>query len=195
MNEEISKIRSSRRRALAAANYENNSRRDADPETTTLGRTVNDQNGMTGRTFLYGDYPARHNACEAIAVHNARVLTGERSRLSDVIVRFQASGAMIRRGYFGSNVFKIGRVLKSYGVKYKRLFRRKFDRPGVYIVSFWNEKPLKNGIHTVAFTFDGEKYTTYNLHGGGKASDEAPGVYAKHFIVGYYIADGDALLQ
>ena len=29
------------------------------------------------------------------------------------------------------------------------------DKPGTYIISFWNDKPLANGLHTVAVSYNG----------------------------------------
>ncbi len=186
------KIKRKKKRALVQRNFENNSKYDSDGATTTEGRLVCDQNGTTGDVFEYGDYPAKHNACEAIAVHNALILLGRKSKLSEVIVRFQVLRMMIFNGFFGSNVFRIGRALKYYGVPYKRFFRKKKTlEPGVYILSYWNKHPLKYGIHTVAMKYDGKNYSTYNLRGRGVCNDD-PKIYAKRFIVGYRTACGAA---
>ena len=186
----FNKIRRKKKRALAERNFEINSKCDSDPKTTSENRIVCDQNGVRGSSFVYGKYPACRNACEAIAVHNTKVLLGVPSTLSETIARFQILRAMIFGGFFGSNVFKIGRVLKSYGIKYKRIFRKKRLREhGSFIISFWNEKPLKNGIHTVALTYDGDHYETFNLYGNNKIYCSDPAVYGKRFITGYRIDD------
>ena len=190
MEELFKKIRRKKKRALAERNFEINSKCDAEPETASGNRLVCDQNGARGRSFVYGNFPARHNACEAIAVHNVKVLLGMPSTLSETIARFQSLRAMIFSGFFGSNVFKIGRVLKFYGIKYKRIFRRRrLKESGLFIISFWNEKPLKNGIHTVALTHGDGGYETYNLHGNGAVSAEDPAKYGKRFITGYLITE------
>ena len=36
------------------------------------------------------------------------------------------------------------------------------DKSGTYIISFWNDKPLANGLHTVAVSYNGSSYRTYN---------------------------------
>ena len=188
MENVFSNIKRKKKRLVAERNFEINSRCDADPETSSENRIVGDQNGERGKSFVYGKYPAKHNACEAIAVHNAKVLLGIDSTLSETIVTFQLLRAMIFGGFFGSNVLKIGRVLKRYGIKYKRFFRkRRLDAPGLYIISFWNEKPLKNGLHTVTLEVGEAGYRTYNLYGNGSVSFADPKVYAKRFIVGYRI--------
>ena len=189
MNEYIKTIKRKSKRALAAWNYDINSICDADPKTTTRDRVVCDQNGLRGRRFVYGDYPARHNACEVIAVHNARVILGFHSALSETVTLFHGLRAMIFHGFFGSNVYKTGKVLTALGIPYEKIRLKKMTRRGLYIISYWNEKPLKNGIHTVTVLFDGNRYTTYNLHGNGIVSREDPRQYAKRFIVGYYLGD------
>ena len=128
------KIRRRKKRLLAERNFEINSKCDADPATSSADRIVCDQNGARGNSFVYGKYPAHHNACEAIAVHNAKVLLKIPSTLSETIARFQTLHVMIFMGFFGSNVFKIGRVLKSYGIKYKRFYRKKhLKKQGMFI--------------------------------------------------------------
>ena len=188
MEDIFEKIRSKSRREMARQNFERNSACDANAATSTEDRIVNDQNGATGGAFVLGKYSASYNACETIAVHNAKVLLGMPSSLSETISRFHVFRAVLLKGFFGGNVYKIGRILRFYGVRSKRFFsRRRLAKEGLYIISFWNEKPLKNGLHTVALTFDGKEYTTYNLHGNGRAAHEDPREYGKRFIVGYYL--------
>ncbi len=183
-------IRKKPKQLLAMQNIDVNAKCDADPETTSENRIVGDQNGLRGESFVYGKYPAKRNACEAIAVHNVKVLLGIRSTLSETIVDFQCCRAMILGGFFGSNVLKIGTVMRHCGIPYKRFFRKKMLRePGLYIVSFWNKRPLKNGLHTVALEHGEDGYKTYNLYGNGTVSDSDPKKYAKRFIVGYRIGE------
>ena len=70
---------------VAKYNYAENSKIDADPETTTKNKIINDQYGTTGDQFVYGAYKASWNACETIAVHNAKVLMGKESTLSETM--------------------------------------------------------------------------------------------------------------
>ena len=185
-------IRRKKKRLLAEQNFEINSKCDRDPATTSEDRIVGDQRGGRGRAFVYGKYPARRNACEAIAVHNAKVKLGVPSTLSETIAAFQSLRAMIFRGFFGSNVFKIGRVLKYYGIPYTRFFRKKrLAGEGLYIISYWNKRPWRNGIHTVTTEHSGAGFSTYNLRGDGIVSGEDPRVFGKRFITGYrLLADG-----
>ncbi len=186
MENMFEKIKRKKKRLIAQQNFAVNSECDRDPRTTSENRIVSDQNGARGKVFVYGNYPAQHNACEAIAVHNAKVLLGIPSTLSETIARFQSLRAMIFLGFFGSNVYKIGRVLKSYGIGYKRFFRKKhLKEPGLYIISYWNKKPLKYGLHTVALTYDGNEYCSYNRYGNSAVNHADPALFAKRFIVGY----------
>lgn len=180
---------------LTAALYRlvcrNNRRRngavDERHDTTTRNRLINDQHGTTGHRFAYGLYPAHRNACEVIAVHNAKVLLGRESTLSRTAADFQAAGAMIGYGLFGSSPRAIGRVLRRSGIAYERIGLADMTRQGVYILSFWNNRRPWGGLHTVAVRYDGRHYTTYNLKGQGAVTTLPPAMYARHFICGYYL--------
>ena len=54
------------------------------------------------------------------------------------------------------------------------------DKPGTYIISFWNTPQ----IHTVAVSYDGGSYTTYNFNGH---KNDLPSNYASRYICGYYL--------
>lgn len=172
---------------ISDRNYIKNAKADRDPEITTHNRIVNDQNEARGRSFRYGLYPAKHNACEAIAVHNAKVLLGIDSSLSETIKLLQASHAMIGCGLFGSDPFTIGRVLKSEGIDYTEVGSDELTRAGVYIISYWTGKPFFSALHTVAVSYDGKRYTTYNKSGHGTPYYDPPSDYSAHFICAYYL--------
>ena len=73
---------------LEKSNYRHNSRVDNNKSTTTRNKIINDQNGTTGKNFNYGVRKAEKNGCEPIALHNAKVLTGKESTLSDTMKSF-----------------------------------------------------------------------------------------------------------
>ena len=170
----------------ATKNYAENSVIDKSSDTTTKNKLINDQNGDTGKLFTYGNYSASWNACEPIAIHNAKTLTGQESTLSSTMLQCQLAGAMIGDGYFGSNPYSIGNVLNMNGIAYTRIGLKDMTNPGTYIISYWHD-PITNGAHTVAVTYDGSVYTTYNLRGNGKISTMDPNDYAQNFICGYYL--------
>ena len=155
--------------------------------TSTRNRLINDQNGTTGQTFTYGACYAQKNACKTIAVHNAKVLLGMDSTLSDTMAAFQDANAMMAFGYLGSDPLRIGTVLRNEGIQYTRIRLDEMDKPGTYIISFWNDKPLTEGLHTVAVSYDGSQYTTYNKKGYGDLYFKEPSTYASRFICGYYL--------
>ena len=167
-------------------NHRDNLKIDANSETTTKDKIVNDQNGDTGKNFEYGLYKASWNACETIAVHNAKVLKGIPSSLSETMQDFQRAGAMIGYGFFGSSPYRIGRVLETEAIDYSRVKIGNMTNPGVYIISFWNES-IFDGLHTIAINYDGATYTAYNLYGDGKTYAIQLSEYNKRFICGYYL--------
>ena len=172
---------------LSFSNFLSNTSADSKNSTTTKNKIINDQNGTTGNTFKYGLHDASWNACEAIAVHNAKVLTNRESSLSKTLRDFQRNGAMIGDGYFGSNPLLIGRVLNSQGIYNNKVKLDEMTSAGVYIISFWNDGAPCNGLHTVAVSYDGATYTTYNLKGRGETSNLNPADYANNYICGYYL--------
>lgn len=174
-------------RRLSQRNYAHNSIVDGNPSASTRNRLVNDQNGATGRLFKYGSFYAGWNACEAIAVHNAKVLNGIDSTLSETIKDFQAAGAMIGHGVFGSNPYAIGRVLKAEGIEYSKVRLNDITREGTYIISFWNDNAFWKGLHTVAVRCKGRAFIAYNLRGDGKPCPITLSAYSKSYICGYRI--------
>ena len=175
-------------KAYKRLNMRWNAKYDRMSGTSTRNRLINDQNGTTGQTFTYGACYAQKNACETIAVHNAKVLLGIDSTLSDTMAAFQDANAMMAFGYLGSDPLRIGTVLRNEGIQYTRIRLDEMDKPGTYIISFWNDKPLTEGLHTVAVSYDGTGYTTYNRYGDGKLNYQAPASYARNsYICGYYL--------
>ncbi len=172
---------------ISKSNRRRNGQADENAETTTVGKIINDQNGTTGKAFVYGLHSASFNACEAIAVHNAKLLLGVKSSLSETISDFQKSLAMVLYGVFGSYPAMTGRLMRKYGLCAKRVKLSEINKAGVYIVSFWNGRTVFSGLHTVALEYDGAKYTTYNLHGTGSKEQVPPSDYAKRYICGYMI--------
>lgn len=176
------------RHVLKQVNKKNNGKADNNPKTSTKGKIINDQNGVTGNTFHYGAYPARRNACETIAVHNAKVLKGNsNSTLSQTITDFQDANAMIGFGILGSNPYSIGKVLENERISYSRVGINGMNKPGVYIISFWNDNPLQNGLHTVAINYDGSNYTAYNFASEYDGDPVSLSYFKNRFICAYYV--------
>ena len=79
--------------------------------------------------------------------------------------------------------------MEKENISYTRVGLNDMTKQGVYIISFWNENPLSNGLHTVAVSYDGKTYTTYNYSGYGDLLFEDPVEYATvcRFECGYYL--------
>ncbi len=171
------------------SNRKNNQNADLIQEISTKNRIINDQNLSTGSNFTYGLYPVKHNGCEAIAVHNAKVLKKIDSTLSETLNDFQKENAMIGFGFFGSNPYAIGRVLESEGIQYYNVSSTSnMTLYGTYIMSYWTDTPFMSTIHTIAISYYADNYTAYNKSGYGSSLfnfnlDE----YKNRFICGYYL--------
>ncbi len=170
---------------LIESNYQNNKALDDDPKTTTKGRLINDQNGKTIAKFMYGNYSASYNSCGAIAVHNAKVLLGYHSTLSETIYDIQNTAGMSLGGAFGSNAETVPEIMKKYGIKCTLVTANTMGVNGVYIVSFWHENPPWNGTHTVAVYNNGRSNIVYNLTGDGTTSVEIFANYGDRIISVY----------
>ena len=96
---------------------------------------------------------------------------------------FQDANAMMAFGYLGSDPRRIGTVLRNEGIPYTCIRLDEMDKPGTYIISFWND-PITKGLHTVAVSYDGGSYTTYNYSGH---ENDLPSNYASRYICGYYL--------
>ena len=95
---------------------------------------------------------------------------------------------MIGFGGLGSNPYAIGNVLKNEGISYSRVDINGMNKPGIYIISFWTG-PLGSPLHTVAVSYDGTTYTTYNYNGYGDLFFGDPNEYAARYRYecGYYL--------
>ena len=166
----------------------NNILQEQNTSTTTSNKIINDQNGKTGSQFSYGDFQVKDNGCAPIAVHNAKVLKGIDSTLSDTISDFESTRAIIGNGALGTNPYAIGKVLDKNGIPYSRVDRAfSMTSAGTYIISYSWDGRISGGAHVVAVQFDGKAYATYNLYGDGDVYDYSPFIYAQHFICGYYL--------
>ena len=93
---------------------------------------------------------------------------------------------MLAEGCLGCNPLALGKVLDYYGLEYSRIKLDDMKKEGTYIISFWNEKPWKNGLHTVAVSYKGNTYTTYNL-GGISTQNPNEYIHQGYFICGYKV--------
>ena len=171
--------------AVQKSNYVNNSLRDWCPN-STKNETIKTQEKPPASDYDYGFFKASYNGCEAIAVHNAKVLKGMESTLSGTINDIQNADGMLLYGVFGTNPYAIGRVLRNDNIAYSRVNYDEMTQSGIYIVSYWTGKPFLSQIHTIAVQYDGVGYDSLNY--SGKKFN--PYNYENgRFIVGYYLGN------
>ena len=170
---------------VAKANYKNNKEKDqTNGSVSTYNKIIDTQYGDVGSNFKYGCYNVSWNGCEAIALHNALVLSGKNSCLSEVIYDFQSCDAMLFWGFFGSDPRKIGCVLDQYNVQYSKINISEMTEPGIYIISYWSKtKYHLYTLHTIAVEYNGTSYLGYNY--GNGINPINPVEYEDKFICGY----------
>ncbi len=161
---------------------------DANELTTTRNTLINDQNGTTGHNYRFGLASASWSACEAIAIHNAKVRLGIDSTLSSTI-QDCLKYAGVFAGLGGSNPLKLGMVLDAEGIDYSVVGLEDLNTPGVYVISYWTKAPLLSSIHTVTVEYDGETFTTYNRYGDDKEYYDSPleSISSGNYIIGYML--------
>ena len=138
---------------------------------------IEDQNRL--KEMRLGVSDMAYAGCEVIAVYNALKLLGQEHKLSELISRAEKNGALMRKGKWGTNPFSLERLCPNDGVSFQRI-KKQPSEPGIYIISFWNSRRLKNGVHTICVQIDEEDIKTYNY------SSEMP-LKNKPFITAYAI--------
>ena len=165
--------------SVVKQNESNNIALDNNPQTSTKNQLIRSQHGYYTHGFKYGLYNASYNACEVIAIHNAKILMGMDSSLSQAMIDCRNAGAMVGYGVFGSKPRAIETVLKQYGFTVSSISG--FDeirQDGVYIVSYM--EGLK--IHTVTVQVVDGVYSSYNA-----GADIRDIMNTKPFLRGYYV--------
>ena len=167
-------------------NFEHNSNNDI------VGTIINDQNvaGSPVSKMILGSCYLSHNGCEVIAVNNAMVLLGLEPSMADLIKTFESENALIggslSLGVLGSNPYSIKRVLKRKDMDYDSVSYDDLSKPGVYIVSYWNDTAYDSMLHTVAIQSNGVgDYTIYNRYGDGKVYTDTFLDFSETYITGY----------
>lgn len=99
--------------------------------------------------------------CEVIAVYNVLWLSGQKHDLSELIYRAERSGALMRKGKWGTNPFSLDKLCPDEGVSLKRI-KNLPTESGIYILSFWNSRRIKDGLHTVCVQITEGEIKVYN---------------------------------
>ena len=163
-------------------NNANNKALDKNPQTTTRNKIIRDQHADEYVGFKYGLYNISWNGCEAIAIHNVKLLKGMESDLSQTMIDCQNADIMFGYGLFGSVPKRIGRVLDRYGIAYQKISSiDEISEYGTYILSYWNGARLFSSLHTVAVVYSEDGYEILN------DPTDFTDIKEKKFICGYYI--------
>ena len=152
---------------------------------------INGQEREAYANYLNGLSTVGESGCEAIAIHNSRVLLGMDSTLNESLYMVNKNSANILFGFWGTNAYSLSRVLDDYEMDYKEVGSDNLTDNGVYIVSFWNDTTPSEGYHTVAMTNNNGYYTVYNDY--NKAVKPFPGYniteIKDNYITGYYLGE------
>ena len=112
-------------------------------------------------------YCAKANltACEVVSVYNALIYLGRGVSFERVRSEYFRRGALTLffLGFFGGNPYSIGRVLRSFKIKYQKTAPDKMTEDGTYIISFWNGKNDPS-LHTVFCVCEQGRLMGYNIY-------------------------------
>ena len=163
-------------------NYRHNTERVEAPGT---GSMINGQGLGLVSKMRYGICHMSFNGCEVIAVQNALVFLGIPQPVAEVA--FYMERFRLLMGFFGCNVYKIGKALAHFGAEYERA-----ADPGdarAFIVSFWTGRPFLSPIHTVfcVRTASGiDVYNKYNTCPGVRSCQDIGGIIGKRKPIALY---------
>lgn len=149
-------------RALSVQNAENNLKQ------LPITAPVHDQNDPSVQLLRCGRYSASYNGCASIALFNALILKNCFQPLPVLIRQLECSGCLSFSGRFGTNPYRLNRVLENLPVRSVRF--KKLDAleaalvPGdAAIIVIWNDRQdLRKGAHFFTVQRQSEGYTVYN---------------------------------
>lgn len=124
------------------------------------GRMINGQAVDYVSGMYYGLCRMSFNGCEVIAVHNALVYLKKPLPIYE-IARYMERFRVLA-GFFGCNVYKVGKALEHFGVKCES--SRKIGNAEVFIVSFWTGRRFLSSIHTVFCVRQKNGILVYNVY-------------------------------
>lgn len=87
---------------------------------------LNGQGRLPVGIMSFGNSTAGFSACEVIAVYNVLNDLGIHRRLSDLIYDAEKLGFLFARGFFGTKINKIPKLLEYYGVRCEKVKARDF---------------------------------------------------------------------
>ncbi len=127
----------------------------------------------------YGLCPMSFNGCEVISVYNALQYIGKPQKLQDIAFFLEKYRMLL--GFFGCNMFRLGKALEKFGADYERCDSVK-GLPA-FIVSFWTGKPFLSTVHTVFCVREKGRicvYNRYNNCGTVKYAKKPEEIFGRH---------------
>lgn len=179
---------------LAYQNYKRNIKKEKQLlKQQYKGKYITDQSKLAGLKF--GTTNMKNAGCELIAIYNAILLkTGNKPSLSEIILKCELSGYTALAGLWGTNPYRIGKLITKFGMNYSAIRSRtklKMKKGKIYVISFWNSRNIFDGIHTIAIKVKKKnKMLSYNDHRYLDAPELIPGTFkrllkGRPFIIGY----------
>lgn len=115
--------------------------------------------GKTAK-LRYGLFPMSFNGCEVISVYNALEFLNIPQEINDV--RKYMERYAVLGGFFGCNIYRIGKVLNHFGAESEKV--KSVGSAEAVIVSSWTGKPFLSTIHTVFCVCDNNEIKVYNRY-------------------------------
>lgn len=108
----------------------------------------------------YGLSTMSYSGCEVISVYNALVYLGIPRPIHDIALYMERYRVML--GYWGCNVYCLGKALGRFGVEYERV--KTTEESKAFIVSYWTGKRFRSSIHSVFCVRKREGIVVYNQY-------------------------------
>lgn len=124
-------------------------------------RMINGQGVGDVSRLRYGICPMSFNGCEVISVYNALRYIGKPQPLQEVAFFLERYKVLL--GFFGCNVYRLGKALEHFGAEYERI-KIPADSDEAFIVSFWTGKRFLSSIHTVFCVRERGRIRIYNRY-------------------------------
>ncbi len=130
-----------------------------------FGEMINGQALGSVSKLRYGLFPMSFNGCEVISVHNALVYLGRPAAICEIARYMEKFKVLL--GLFGCNVYRIGKALEHFGVKYDVVKKiEETENAGAFIISSWTGRRLLSSVHTVFCVRKQGKIHVFNRFNG-----------------------------
>ena len=133
---------------------------------------INGQGRGDVSRLRYGICHMSFNGCEVISVYNALQYKGKPKPLPEVAAFMERYRLLM--GFFGCNVYCVGRALRHFGVESQ--FTRDVSGAEAFIVSYWTGRPFLSMIHTVFCRKTARGIAVYNRYNNSETVQHLPDI-------------------